>query len=149
MPSYTYSFIDVQATLVGIGGAINLGYGAANADEGIKIAQVNPKNTMLPGADGNVMHSLRASNAGTVTVTLLKTSPVNKQLMAMFNAQTLSSRTHGKNTITVRDSARGDLHIASQAAFQKAPDINYQTEGDTVEWVFDCGQITNTLGDGE
>jgi hypothetical protein len=38
------------------------------------------KNTMTVGADGEVMHSLHAGKSGTITVTLLKTSPVNKKL---------------------------------------------------------------------
>ena len=36
-PNMTYSFLDIQATLVGPGGAINLGSGAALDDEGISI----------------------------------------------------------------------------------------------------------------
>ncbi len=34
---------------------------------------------MTVGADGEVMHSLHAGKSGTITVTLLKTSPVNKK----------------------------------------------------------------------
>ena len=39
--SGTYSFIDVQASIVGPGGAFSLGYGEATAEEGITIAAAN------------------------------------------------------------------------------------------------------------
>lgn len=48
---------------------------------------------MTVGADGEVMHSLHAGKSGTITVTLLKTSPVNKKLSLMYNAQSQSSAT--------------------------------------------------------
>ncbi|MBU9403923.1 DUF3277 family protein, partial [Burkholderia multivorans] len=60
----TYSFQDVTATIVGPGGAFSLGYGSANAEEGITIAQAGDKNTMTVGADGEVMHSLHADKSG-------------------------------------------------------------------------------------
>jgi hypothetical protein len=57
------------------------------------------KNTMTIGADGEVMHSLHAGKSGTITVTLLKTSPVNKKLSLMYNAQSQSSALWGNNVI--------------------------------------------------
>ncbi|GAB7212501.1 hypothetical protein OS31_40110 [Dickeya oryzae] len=75
----TYSFMDVTATLVGPTGSIDLGYGSANSDEGITVTMAEAKNTMTIGADGEVMHSLHAGKAGTVTINLQKTSPVNKK----------------------------------------------------------------------
>ena len=144
----TYSFLDIQASLVGVGGSINLGAGAAIAEEGITIESTGDKNAMTIGADGAGMHSLLADNSGTVTVRLLKTSPVNAQLQTMYNVQTLSAATHGKNVITIRDSARGDAIVCTGVAFKKAPNISYAKEGGTVEWGFDAITITRILGTG-
>ena len=58
-----YSFEDVQATLNGPGGSISLGAGAGNAQEGISFEFLDDKDGMLIGADGSVVHSLRASKA--------------------------------------------------------------------------------------
>jgi hypothetical protein len=117
-----------------------------NADEGIKIEPVGDKNTMTPGADGSVMHSLAVSKACTVTITLLKTSPTNALLVSMFNFQTASSARHGQNTLVVRDSARNDLHTITEAAFKKMPAITYAKEGGTVEWQIDGGVWDPELG---
>lgn len=143
MPAY--SFLDVSAAIEGPGGLFTI-TGSGNADEGIKIEPVGDKNTMTPGADGSVMHSLAASKACTVTITLLKTSPTNALLMAMYNFQTASSARHGQNTLTVRDAARGDLLTVNEAAFKKMPAISYAKEGGTVEWQFDGGEVLPVLG---
>lgn len=143
----TYSFMDVSASMTGPTGIIDLGYGAANAEEGITVAMAEAKNTMTVGADGEVMHSLHAGKAGTVTVTLLKTSPVNKKLSLAYNAQSQSSALWGNNVFVVRNSASGDLVTIRSAAFQKQPDFTNAKDGGTVAWVFDGGKVDELLGE--
>ncbi|MBC8950252.1 DUF3277 family protein [Xenorhabdus sp. TS4] len=142
----TFSFLDVSATITGIGGMVDLANGAATSEEGIVIAMAESKNTMTVGADGEVMHSLAATKSGTITVTLLKTSPANAKLMLMYNAQQFSSATWGNNIILIRNKASGDTHTARSVAFQKIPDITNAKLGNTVSWVFDCGKIDIILG---
>ncbi|BBT72371.1 DUF3277 family protein [Klebsiella sp. WP8-S18-ESBL-06] len=143
----TYSFMDVTATLTGPTGAIELGYGSANSGEGIVTAMGGPKNTMTVGSDGEVMHSLHADKSGTVTVNLLKTSPTNKKLSLMYNAQSQSSATWGNNVIIIRNKVSGDFVTARSVAFQKQPDFSNAKDGNTVPWVFDCGKIDELLGE--
>lgn len=143
----TYSFLDISASLMGPTGSIDLGSGSANADEGIKVAMAGSRNTMTMGADGEVMHSLGAGKSGTITVSLLKTSPVNKKLSLMYNAQIHSSATWGNNVIVIRNKASGDITTARAVAFQKQPDHNNGKDGGTVAWVFDCGKIDEVLGE--
>ena len=143
----TYTFIDVSASLTGPTGSIDLGYGSANSEEGITVVMAEAKNTMTVGADGEVMHSLHAGKSGTITVTLLKTSPVNKKLSLMYNAQSQSSATWGNNVIVVRNKVSGDISTARSCAFQKQPDHANAKVGNTVSWVFDCGKIDQLLGE--
>jgi len=142
----TYSFLDVSASLTGITGIVDLGAGSANSEEGITIAMGGAKNTMTIGADGEVMHSLAADKSGTITVTLLKTSPVNKKLSLMYNAQSQSSATWGNNVIVMRNKTSGDVITARSVAFQKQPDNANGKVGNTMAWVFDCGKIDQVLG---
>jgi hypothetical protein len=142
----TYSFQDVQATLVGPTGIVNLGYGAAASDEGISIDMAGDKNTMLIGADGEGMHSLHADKSGSITVRLLKTSPTNAKLQAMYDAQTLSSGLHGQNLITITNTASGDITTARSCAFKKKPSLNYKKDGDIIEWVWDSIKVDTILG---
>ncbi len=144
--SNVYSFLDVQAAIVGPGGAFSLGSGAGAAEEGISINATAEIDGMQVGADGTGQHSLHADKSGKVTVRLLKTSPTNKLLSAMYNFQTASAASHGQNTITVSDSVRGDVVTCRQCAFAKAPDLNYGTEAGTQEWEFNAIAIDRVLG---
>ncbi len=142
----TYSFLDCQASLAGPGGFANLAAGAAAAEEGITIEASEDKNVMTIGADGKGQHSLIASDAATATVRLLKTSPVNKTLMIMYDLQTASSALHGINVLTVVDSARGDLTVGQNVAFKKKPTLTYAKEGGMMEWTFDITKTNTVLG---
>lgn len=144
----TYSFLNCQCGIVGPGGAFSLGSGSGVADEGITVVWSDDKNTMQTGADGAVMHTLNASKSGTITIRYLKTSPTNYQLSLMYNIQTVSSALHGLNTITIRDTARGDIITGRNAAFRKYPNLSYTKAGALNEWDFSVGQLDALLGSG-
>jgi len=143
-----YSFLDVAAGIVGPGGAFGLGSGAGAAEEGITATPTAEISTMQVGADGSGQHSLHADKSGRVTVRLLKTSPVNKLLMTMYNFQTASSSAHGQNTIVITDTKRGDVITCRQCAFVRAPDLNFQKVAGTNEWMFDAIAIDRVMGNG-
>ncbi|MBM4311671.1 MAG: DUF3277 family protein [Deltaproteobacteria bacterium] len=143
-----YSFLDVVATITGVGGSVNLAADAGVAEEGISIEPVNDKSTMTIGADGRGMHSLSADRSATVTIRLLKTSSTNAKLQQMYNLQTASSAAHGSNSITVRDTARGDSHNLEGVAFKKQPAVSYAKEAEMLEWTFDAIKWTPGLGSG-
>jgi hypothetical protein len=71
----------------------------------------------VTGADGAIMHSLmEQGRTCTVTITLLKTSPVNAQLQQLINSQSQTSATWGDNVISIRDVVRGDDITVSDAS---------------------------------
>lgn len=142
----TYSFLDVVATVVGPGGLFSIGYSAGVAEEGISYEMAEDKDTMTIGADGSVMHSLHAGQAGTVTVRLLKTSPTNALMQAMYDFQTISSALHGQNTITIANPATGDVTTCLECAFRRSPNNAYAKEGGLIEWAFNAGRIFSVLG---
>jgi hypothetical protein len=144
----TYSFLDVQAAIVGPGGAIQLGNGAGTAEEGISYSMEGDKDTLTIGADGTPMHVLNASKGGEVIVRMLKTSPANFQLAIMYNAQTVSSALHGNNLITIRDKARGDVVTCRSCAFRRMPPNSWAKGGNTIEWAFTAGYIDVLFGSG-
>lgn len=141
-----YSFLDVSAVIDGPGG--NFSLTGENDQEGISIEPVSDQNTMTEGADGNVMHSLSAGSACTATIRLLKTSPLNAKLNELYKYQTSSAAYHGQNTITIRDSARGDDCVVTEAAFKKLPANQWAAQGNTLEWAFDGGKYNPILGSG-
>lgn len=142
----TYSFLECVATLVGPGGVISLGQGSGAAEEGISIDPTAEIGTMTIGADGTGMHSLHADKSGKITVRLLKTSPTNALLSALYALQTASAAMYGRNTLTIVDSLRGDVITAQQVGFAKAPPLSYAKDGGLVEWEFNAITIDRTLG---
>ena len=133
----TYSFLSVTATFTGMTGFVDLSFGASIAKEGITVTPGGSRNTMLPGADGEVMHSLKAD----------KTSPANKKLMAMFNAQQISASAWGNNVIMIQQRDSNDTITCRSVAFTNMPTITFAEEGGLMEWVFDCGKIDGILGE--
>ena len=142
-----YSFLSIQGSIVGPGGVFNLGYGAGNAEDAIQIAMGQEKTTTTAGAGGEIMQALHASNIGTMTFRLLKTSPVNFDLSVLYNAQRLFPALWGQNIIRVMDINRGDVIIGTQMAFVKHSDIGYDVNGNINEWAF-RGKVIMELGAG-
>lgn len=144
-----YSFLDTNCAITGPGGSFTIGgQGAGNAEEGITVTMNEDKNTMTIGADGTPMHSLHAGQAGRMSVRLLKTSPVNAQLSALYAVQTVSSALHGQNTITLKNAVTGDSITGIFCAFKKFPDNSYAKEAGMMDWEFDVGQLVSSLGGG-
>jgi hypothetical protein len=141
-----YSFVDVNATLVGPGGVVSLGNGSGAAEEGITIEQAEDKDTMTIGADGTPMHSLHAGKQGTVTIRLLKTSPSNQLLQLMYDFQQLSSAVWGQNVLVITQVASGDVTSCRSVAFRRSPTLTYAKDGGTQEWGFNAGLIDRALG---
>jgi hypothetical protein len=146
MAGNVYSFQSITAGIVGPGIVTNLGDGAAVADEGVTIAYAGDINEMTVGADGEGMHSLFADRSGTITVNLLKTSPMNKVLSQAVDFQQSNPGSHGQNTITIVDKLRGDVITAQQCAFRKRPDLDYAKAARMVVWEFHSIKINGALG---
>ncbi len=144
----TYSFVDTVATLIGPGAAFPLGNGAGVASEGITFTHTDQKDTVVTGADGTIMHSLNASMTGRIIVRLLKTSPTNGLLSALYNFQRTGGAAYwGQNLISISNATLGDIIGATQMAFVKHSDVVYATEGNMLEWEF-SGYIVPELGIG-
>jgi hypothetical protein len=141
----SYALNKVVASITGPGGSFQLGSGSALGDEGIEV-ETNERSVKQVGADGIGQYSFIADKSGTVTLTLLKTSPVNSQLMAMFNAQTLDSSLWGSNVLTVIDTASGTTVSARACAFNKVPPQKFGKEAGTNQWVFDSLYIDTVIG---
>jgi hypothetical protein len=144
-----YSFLNVNCSIEGPGGIFNLAAGAAAAEEGITIEASEDKNVMTIGADGKGQHSLIASDACTLTVRLLKTSPLNAALMVMYDLQSASSAVWGQNVFTIVDTGRNDYTVIQSAAFKKKPTITYAKEAGMMEWTFDGIKANSLLGAGQ
>ena len=145
--SGVYSFIDVQATFTGPGGTFDIA-SAGVAEEAIRLDMVADKNVMTIGANGDGMHSLRASKSGRVTLQLLKTAPANALLSQVYDFQSSSSANWGQNQITITNPVTGDNITCQEGAFVRQSPIGYAVEGGINTWVFEFIAIDEILGNG-
>lgn len=143
----TYSFLNIQASIVGPGLTAQVGSTSGAAKEGLSTTFEEDKTSVITGADGSIMTSLKASQTGRVILRLLKTSPLNAVLSQAYNFQRVSAANTGQNLIRVVDKARGDLVTGRQMSFVKYPDNVWSEEGNVLEWSF-IGIVNEILGAG-
>ena len=143
----TYSFLDVQATLVAPGYTFDLA-SSGIAAEGIRIAMVGEKIATTIGADGDGMHTLIASQASNCEITVLKSAPLNAMLNALYNFQTSSSANLGNIQITINNPAVGDTIFLVGGAMVKQADISYAEQATLNVWTFRFIARHDILGNG-
>jgi hypothetical protein len=156
----TYSFLNFQLSIVGPGlnavlgqgtpgaiGGAQIGSNSGAAKEGVSVAFDEDKIGVVTGADGSIMTSLHATQTGTITVRLLKTSPINAVLSQAYNFQRQSSGSTGQNVIRGVDKVRGDTVSGVQMGFVRFPDNEWGEEGNTLVWTFK-GIVRESLGVG-
>lgn len=142
-----YSFLSVQAAIVGPGLNAQIGSSSGAAKEGLSTEWDEDKATVTTGADGTIMNSLKASMTGRITIRLLKTSPLNAVLMNAFNFQRVNAANWGQNVINVNDVARGDVVTGRSMSFVRGPNNVWAEEGNILEWSF-IGIVNEILGVG-
>lgn len=145
--SGVYSFLDVQASFSGNGGSFDIASSGVS-DEAIRITLAASKNTMIIGANGDGMHSLKATRAVRITISLLKTGRGNALMNQMYETQAISSAYWGNNMLVVTNPVSGDVVTASGGAFDKHTDIGYSTEAGLNVWAMDFVNASIVLGNG-
>lgn len=143
----TYAFASFQGAISGVGGSFNIGFGAGISDGGISTTMAEDKNNATTGADGTVMHALRAGNLGRITIRCLKTSTLNARLSYMYNLQKQTPAAWGQNVVSGADVIRGDNFVLAQAAFVKFPDNTWDKDGKDIEWEL-TGNLEEQIGAG-
>lgn len=145
--SGVYTFLDVQVAIKGPGGNFDIASSGVS-DEAVRIAMKADKNTMVTGANGDGMHSLRASNAAGLSISLLKSATGNAQLNQLYRYQKTSAAYWGQNIVTISNPVTGDAMIFTGGAFAKQTDIGYSSEGGMNVWPFDFIDSDQVLGNG-
>ena len=143
--SGAYSFQDCSCAIIGPN--INLTV-SGTSEEGYEVEFEGDKSSLVVGAGGDAMTSVRAAQNGTLTLNLLKTSSFNQGLMNAYNFQTGSAANAGRNVILISDPVRGDTITCQGVSFRKLPAIRFAEQGGMQVWTFNCARITPSLGAG-
>lgn len=133
LPLGTYDPGLVVATFFGI--PIQ-GYG-----DGTFIEVDRSEDAWIPykGARGDIARARNRDRSGTITITLMATSPTCALLSAIANQDELLGT--GVGTVTIKDVLGTTLCSGTAAWVQKHPTITFAKEVETREFVIFCSEI--------
>lgn len=135
----TYDPKQVAITFDGI----NINSGIA-PDTFLTIARDEDAFFKTAGADGTIARTRNANRSGTIEVTLMQNSEVNKLLMAKALADE-NDEVDILDTISINDPSDPTgvfLMTAKSCWIKKVPDIEYGKEYGTRTWMFDCADLS-------
>lgn len=91
------------------------------------------------GADGEYARTRSRNMSGTVTLTLLATSPANQLLLAWLReAEALGT---GKGPLSVKNLRGTELVFSPEAWLARPANLEFADEVGTREWTFQCGRL--------
>ena len=98
----------------------------------------------VTGADGLTSRSKTNNYAGTVTITLLATSPGNDVLNALWQKDRRNN--NGVVPLLIKD-ASGRTRWSSQHAWvQQMPSQSFSKDTEEREWIIDCAELRGNIG---
>ncbi len=96
------------------------------------------------GSLGDVARSRNLNRGGKVTLTLMAVAPVNDLLAEASLLDEENGNIYG--VLQVKDLS-GNVRVHSDIAWiQKIPNVERGKESGTVQWVFDCAELTIVQG---
>jgi hypothetical protein len=143
MSTTTYSFTDLQA-IIGhplLGAYSFNGEGAGE----VIVAMTTEKTAHETSADGSVMVSFVAGDAGTITIVCQQTSNLHKWLLAAYNAIKVAALTDASQwaqmDALLKNTSDGTSHTILGMSFNKIPDKSYKAQGQMVTWTLPAANI--------
>jgi hypothetical protein len=98
------------------------------------------------GADGHVVRYKSCDQRATVTFTLMATSPSNKLLSAMYNADIKSPNGLGVGPLFIRDTRGVTVFAGTQAWIQKMPKSTLGQKMNNKEWKIRVAKLEAFIG---
>ncbi|MCP4570696.1 MAG: DUF3277 family protein [FCB group bacterium] len=137
---YTYASDQVFVTF----GPITMNDGRDDGDFCV-VEQNEDAFALQIGTDGEACRSKSNNRSGTITITLMASSPTNDLLSAMYNVD-INSNGDGINPMGVVDLSGTSLFAAEKAWIKKPPSTTFSRESGSREWVFETNVLVQHHG---
>lgn len=111
---------------------------------GVKIKRSADAFTKKVGVDGSVARAKNPDRSGEIEIPLLGTSASNDFLSALALNDEVSGV--GYCQIQIKDLRGTTTIVSGQAWVKKLPDLEFGAEVPEKRWLFECSQITGTIG---
>jgi hypothetical protein len=132
---------DPKSVILVVGGVPISGYADGTFVEVAREVDTFSKKT---GADGYTTRIKSNNTSGTVTITLMQTSPSNDVLSGFAALDQLSNA--GVVPVMVKDSSGTSINVSAQGWIRKVPDQAFGAEINTREWAIDCAELLVFVG---
>lgn len=133
--------LDPQQYLPIVGGHIVTGFAPGTM---ISVSRANDTWKKTVGATGEVVRSRNRDRTGTITFTLLQTSPSNLYLSGLNHKDEALGT--GIVPVQVKDNLGTTVISAPQAWVLKPADVTYGDEVESREWTLDCADLDMLVG---
>jgi len=132
---------DPKDIIITVAGAIITGYAQ---DTFVQVDRESNQVEDEVGAEGDVARRMTNDKRGSITITLLQTSPANLILSGLARVDQLSG--DGIFPVLVKDNRGNDLHVAPNSWIQKMPQTSYRAGIETREWVIRTSNLQMIVG---
>lgn len=105
----------------------------------VTVSRNNDSFMLMVGSDGEAARAANADRSGTVTVTLMQTSPSNDDLSTLMATDELTNA--GTGALFIKDASGRTLVSAVEAWIRKPADAEFAREIGGREWTFETGNI--------
>lgn len=145
----TYSFKDLVGALVNAIFGVNFAITGGNVGLGnINISMTTERTTHETAADGTVMPSYIAGDAGSVTIEMQQTSQLHHALLSLYNQAVTAANADdvsgwAATVLSFRTLNDGSTHIMNGVSFSKIPDKPYAANGQNVTWHLMAANVIN------
>ena len=132
---------DPKDVILTVAGAIITGYAQ---DTFIQVDRESDQVDDEVGAEGDVARRITNDKRGSITVTLLQTSPSNLILSSLARVDELTG--DGIFPVLVKDNRGNDLHVAPNSWIRKMPQTTYRSGIESREWVIRTSNLQMIVG---
>lgn len=102
--------------------------------------------TSTVGSDGEVVRNRSNDYRATITVKLLQSSSSNDLLSAIYESDRLARNGAGVGALMIKDNQGRAIYTASEAWIRKHPDISFDREATSREWVIEAAELIPFTG---
>lgn len=133
--------IDPKDVILTVDGKIITGYGQ---DTYIEVDRDSNQVEDEVGAEGDVTRRITNDRRGTITISLLQTSPSNLILSTLARLDEISG--DGIFAVIIKDNRGNDLHMAPNSWIQKMPRVTYRAGVEVRVWPLRTSNLQMIVG---
>lgn len=134
---------DPRQLTITVGGFLLSGFAD---DEVLRVARDDDLFFKRVGVAGEVARVMNLNQAGSISVSLMQSSPSNDDLSVLASLDQATSGLAGAVPILVRDKSGRSVFVSATGWVKRFPDSVYSRDPSVREWTLDCSTLLIFVG---